>query len=246
MTDAVEPVDTSAPAQLVRVLDHGFVELVEALGDDRRCVAAARVSFRRDQLSLTSDKPEQLAKDQGLIERLMRDRHTSPFEHAVFQFRIRAPIFVVRQWFRHRFASYNEESGRYVELQDEFHVPEALRIPVGKTMDYRFERLDSNEESALRDRIRAHTLAARALYEDLLAAGVAREQARLVLPVSQFTTFFWTVNALSLMNFLYLRNAIHAQSEIRAYAAVLEDFFQQRMPWTQAAFRKHWGAGAVH
>jgi thymidylate synthase (FAD) len=229
----------------VTVHDHGFVELLDLLGDDRRCVAAARVSLRRETRSLTDHSPEQIARDKGLIERLIRDRHTSPFEHAVFQFRVRAPIFVVRQWFRHRYASYNEESARYVALEDEFFVPDALRVRVGKAMDYQYGTLPPDEDEALRGEIGALYESARELYERLLARGVAREHARLVLPVGQFTTFFWTVNALSLMNFLNLRNSPHAQAEIQAYAEVIEEMFAARMPWTHAAFRAHWGPSMI-
>jgi thymidylate synthase (FAD) len=249
MDAATEPpvVDDTVDADetFVPVHDHGFVELLDVLGDDRRCVAAARVSLRREMKSLTDDSPAQIERDRGLIERLMRDRHTSPFEHAVFQFRIRTPIFVMRQWVRHRYASYNEESGRYVALEDEFYVPEALRVRVGKAMDYQYASLPEDEDRALRDEMAGLYESARALYERLLARGVAREQARLVLPVAQYTTFLWTVNALGLMNFLNLRNAPHAQAEIQAYAAVIEAMFARRMPWTHQAFRAHWGPSMI-
>lgn len=236
---------THAGTEFARVLDMGFVELIEVLGDDRRCVAAARVSLRREQLSLVEGDEAQEARDRGLLERLMKDRHTSPFEHVVFQFRVRAPIFVVRQWIRHRFSSYNEESGRYVELEDQFYLPDQLRVRVGKAMDYSYASLPADEDAAAREAIAAVYEQARQVYERLLAQGVAREQARMVLPVAQYTTFFWTVNALSLMNFLNLRNAPHAQEEIRAFAEVIEAMFRSRMPWTHAAFRAHWGVSAV-
>jgi thymidylate synthase (FAD) len=237
---------THPGTDFVPVLDYGFVELLEVLGDDRRCVAAARVSLRRERRSLADDSPEQIERDRGLIARLIRDRHTSPFEHAVFQFRVRAPIFVVRQWVRHRFASYNEESGRYVKLEDQFYLPDQLRRRAGKAMDYAYELLPEAENAELRAAIAAHYEHGRELYESLLAQGIAREHARMVLPVAQYTTFVWTVNALSLMNFLNLRNAAHAQAEIRIYAEVIERMFQQHMPWTHAAFREHWGASAIH
>ncbi len=223
------------------VLDHGFVELLDILGDDRRCVAAARVSLRREVASLADESKDQIERDKALIRRLLRDHHTSPFEHAVFQFRIRAPILVARQWFRHRFASYNEESGRYSKLEDELYLPERLHGPVGKPMDYVMAPLPGEMNERARREIEAHYARARALYESLLAMGVAREHARMVLPVAQYTSFFWTVNALSLMNFIYLRTAPAAQAEIRAYAEVIEDIFRERMPWTHAAFREYWG-----
>jgi thymidylate synthase (FAD) len=243
--DPVDPRQTHAGTTFVPVLDHGFIELIGTLGDDRRCVAAARVSLRRDQLSLGDGSPEQIERDRGLVQRLIRDRHTSPFEHAVFQFRVRAPIFVVRQWFRHRFASINEESGRYVKLDDEFFLPDQLRVRVGKAMDYTYDALPGDENSALLGEIQATYERARELYEQLLARGVAREHARLVLPVAQYTTFFWTVNALALMNFLNLRNSPHAQEEIRVYAVEIEAMFRAHMPWTHAAFREHWGPSAI-
>lgn len=241
----LDPRQTHTGTWFVPVLDHGFVELIDVVGDDRRCVAAARVSLRREQLSLADHSPEQVERDKGLLARLVRDRHTSPFEHAVFQLRVRAPIFVVRQWFRHRFASYNEESARYTRLEDEFYLPDPLRVRVGKAMDYQYEAMPEPENAELRAAIQAVYDDARRLYERLLERGVAREHARLVLPVAQFTTFFWTVNALSLMNFLNLRNAPHAQAEIQAYAEVIEAMFRDRMPWTHAAFRAHWGPGSI-
>ncbi len=241
----VEEHRTHPDSDFRRLLDRGFVELLETLGDDRRCVAAARVSLRRDQRSLVDDSEEQLRRDQGLLKRLIADRHTSPFEHTVFQFRVRAPIFVVRQWFRHRFASYNEESGRYIKLADEFFLPETLRERVGKAMDYRYADMAEPENGELLGEIEALYERSRELYERMLARGVAREHARMVLPVAQYTTFFWTVNALSLMNFVNLRNSPHAQEEIRVYAEAIEDMFASHMPWTHQAFREHWGPSAI-
>ena len=142
--------------------------------------------------------------------------------------------------------SYNEESGRYVKLVDEFYLPNHLRIRAGKAMDYRYEPIDDERNAYFRKRIGEMYDASRALYEEMIDAGIAREHARIVLPVAQYTTFFWTVNALSLMNFLNLRNSEHAQYEIRQYASAIEDIFAEKMPWTQAAFRKHWGPSAIH
>ncbi len=236
-----------APAPLAHIplLDHGFVELWNVMGDDQTIAASARVSLSRELASLTDHSEKQAERDRGLINRLMKDHHTSPFESVVFQWRVRTPIFAARQWMRHRFSSFNEESGRYVELQDEFYVPAYLRARVGKAMDYQYMDLDDAQNAAFVARIEALYRDARALYEAMLAAGVAREHARMVLPVAQYTTFIWTVNGLSLMNFLYLRNSPHAQTEIRVYAAAMEGIFAERLPWTHAAFRAHWGAGMV-
>ena len=112
-------------------------------------------------------------------------------------------------------------------------------------MDYQYVDMEAEQNAQFRARIEALYHDARGLYEEMLATGVAREHARIVLPVAQYTTFIWTVNALSLMNFLHLRNSPHAQAEIRAYAEVMEAVFAQRLPWTHAAFREHWGAGMV-
>lgn len=235
----------SAPLAHVPVLDHGFVELWNMMGSDQIVAASARVSLSRELASLTDHSEKQAERDRGLINRLMRDRHTSPFESVVFQWRVRAPIFVARQWFRHRIASVNEESGRYVELKDEFFVPGQLRVRVGKAMDYQYVDMEPAQNAAFLARIEALYREARTLYEDMLQAGVAREHARMVLPVAQYTTFIWTVNALSLMNFLHLRNSPHAQAEIRAYAEIMEAVFAERLPWTHAAFRSHWGVAMM-
>ena len=236
---------THDDTKFFKVLDYGFVELLDTMGDDRRCVAAARVSLRRDQLSLQNDTEAQMKRDRGLLRRLIQDKHTSPFEHAVFQFRVRAPIFVVRQWIRHRFASYNEESGRYIQLEDQFFVPDHFRMRVGKAMDYNYEDMPEPQNSEALEALQNVYESARSLYESLLEQGVAREHARMVLPVSQYTTFVWTVNALSLMNFLNLRNSSHAQDEIRAYAEPIEEVFAEHMPWTHEAFREFWGPSAI-
>ena len=239
------PTTASTALTHTPVLDHGFVELWNTLGADQTVAASARVSLSRELASLTDHSDRQAERDRGLINRLMRDHHTSPFESVVFQWRVRTPIFVARQWHRHRFSSINEESGRYVELQDEFYVPDQLRVRVGKAMDYQYVDMEAEQNAQFRARIEALYHDARALYEEMLAAGVAREHARIVLPVAQYTTFIWTVNALSLMNFLHLRNSPHAQAEIRAYAEVMEAVFAERLPWTHAAFREHWGPGMV-
>jgi thymidylate synthase (FAD) len=238
------------PEPLVRIdniLDDGigFVELWDQLGDDQRIAAAARVSLNRELSSLADSSEEQQLRDIGLVARLIRDRHTSPFRHVVFQWRVRLPIFVERQWKEHRAGSdYNTESGRYSELKNEFYVPKELRVQVGKSMDYRFERMnDKNAEMWLLDSMANRNEGNRQLYETLLSAAVAREQAREVLSVAQYTTFIWTVNALALLHFLHLRNSPHAQAEIRAYAQSIEGVLAERLPVTYAAYKQHWGDG---
>ncbi|MDZ7373056.1 MAG: FAD-dependent thymidylate synthase [candidate division KSB1 bacterium] len=214
----------------IQVLDRGFVRLVDFMGGDEAVVQAARVSTGQG-----SKGPE---RDRALIDYLLSHRHETPFEHSVFKFHVRCPIFVARQWFRHRMASYNEVSGRYTELKDEFHLPSVLRTQVSK--DYRYEPLPEEKVAPLLRKISEHYESSYRLYQELLEAGVAREQARIVLPLALYTEFYWTVNARSLMNFLSLRAEAHAQEEIRAYANAILEIFRQKMPWTYEAFMKYW------
>jgi thymidylate synthase (FAD) len=217
--------------QTTRLLDHGFVRLDGALADDLSVVNGARVSFARR-------KEEMDASDEGLIRFLMRDRHGSPFEHNAFRFHVRCPIFVAREWFRHRIGSFNEFSLRYAKATDDFYVPEAadVRTQVGKPGAYRFEQVDDELAETTRDELRAVYEQAYDTYTRLVDQGVARELARSVLPVGAYTQFYWTVNARALMNFVSLRNSEFAQLEIRRYAEAVEAFFAELMPVTHEAF----------
>jgi thymidylate synthase (FAD) len=215
----------------IPVLDHGFVRLDDAMADDLSVVNGARVSFAKH-------KTEMDDSDAGLIRFLMRDRHGTPFEHNSFRFHIRAPIFVAREWFRHRIGSFNEFSMRYARATDEFYVPEPedVRSQIGKPGAYSFEPLPPEVAEATREELRAVYESAYAAYERLVELGVARELARSVLPVGAYTEFYWTVNARALMNFLSLRNSETAQREIRRYAEACEQFLAELMPVTYAAF----------
>jgi thymidylate synthase (FAD) len=217
--------------EAIRVLDHGFVRLDADMASDLAVVNGARVSFARH-------KTEMDEQDAGLIRFLMRERHASPFEHAVFRYHVRAPIFVVREWVRHRWSSFNEFSLRYAKATDDFYVPEAedVRTQVGKPGAYSFEPVDDELAERTRDELREVYDHAFETYERLVEAGVARELARSVLPVGAYTEFFWTVNARALMNFVSLRAAETAQREIRRYADAVEKFFATKMPVTHAAF----------
>ena len=202
-----------------------------ALADDLSVVNGARVSFARR-------KAEMDDSDAGLIRFLMRDRHGTPFEHNAFRFHIRCPIFVAREWFRHRVGSFNEFSMRYARATDDFYIPEPedVRSQVGKPGAYSFEPVADELAEATREEFRAVYETAFATYERLVEQGVARELARAVLPVGAYTEFFWTVNARSLMNFVSLRAAETAQREIRRYAEAVESFLAERMPITYQAF----------
>ena len=215
----------------IPVLDHGFVRLDAAMASDLSVVNAARVSFARR-------KEEMDESDEGLIRFLMRDRHGTPFEHNAFRFHIRCPIFVAREWFRHRIGSFNEFSMRYAKATDEFYVPavEDVRSQVGKPGAYTFEPVEPELAERTREELQAVYETAYATYTRLVEQGVAREVARCVLPVGAYTEFYWTVNARLLMNFVSLRAADSAQREIRRYAEAVERLFAERMPITHDAF----------
>jgi thymidylate synthase (FAD) len=222
---------SGVPEGSIPVLDHGFVRLDDAMASDLSVVNAARVSFARHKQQLD---PE----DEGLIGFLMRNRHGTPFEHNAFRFHVRCPIFVMREWIRHRWSSFNEFSMRYAEASDDFYLPAAedMRRQVGKPGAYHFEEVELELAERARAEIEKTNEAAYATYRGLIEAGIARELARTVLPVAAYTEFFWTANARSLMNFLSLRNAEAAQREIRRYAEAIESLFAERMPLTHAAF----------
>jgi len=219
------------PENTIRVLDHGFVRLDGVMASDLSVANGARVSFarRKDELD---------ESDEGLIRFLMRDRHGTPFEHNSFRFHIRCPIFVAREWMRHRVGSFNEFSMRYAKATDDFYVPapEDVRTQVGKPGAYSFEPVPDEIAETTRERLRGVYEMAYRTYEELVELGVARDLARAALPVGAYTEFYWTVNARSLMNFVSLRAAETAQREIRRYAEACERFLAELMPVTHAAF----------
>jgi thymidylate synthase (FAD) len=220
-----------AAGREIRLFEHGFVRLDDAMASDLSVVNSARVSFaKRKEVMEESDA--------GLIRFLMRDRHGTPFEHNAFRFHIRCPLFVAREWFRHRISSFNEESARYHQLEGDFYVPavEDVRSQVGKPGAYTFEPVDPEVAEGLRADLAEFYERTYRLYQELIDRGIAKELARSVLPMGTFTQFYWTVNARSLMNFLSLRAAETAQHEIRRYAEAIEPFFAELMPVTYEAF----------
>lgn len=215
----------------IRLFEHGFVRLDDAMASDLSVVNSARVSFaKRKEVMEESDA--------GLIRFLMRERHGTPFEHNAFRFHVRCPLFVAREWFRHRIGSFNEESARYHELEGDFYVPAAadVRSQVGKPGAYTFEPVDAATAEAFRIDLGEFYERTYRLYQEFLERGIAKELARSVLPMGTFTQFYWTVNARSLMNFVSLRNAPTAQYEIRRYAEAVEPFLAELMPVTYEAF----------
>lgn len=216
--------------------DYGSVTLEGHLADDLSVVNAARVSFGKKSTQLTE-------ADEKLIGYLMRERHGSPFEHNLLRFHVCCPIFVAREWFRHRIGSFNEMSGRYTELPERWWSPTRaeLRRRVGKPGAYQYEPFVQAGDESLVGSQAAHHIARHGkesflLYRRLLGAGVAPEQARTVLPVGTYTEFFWSVNARALMNFLSLRTAPVAQAEIREYALKVEELWASTMPVTHRAW----------
>jgi thymidylate synthase (FAD) len=212
------------------VLDRGELALDSCLADDLSVANAARVSFNKQNEIPT-------VADEGLINFLMKNRHGTPFEHGVFRFIVKCPLFVAREWHRHRIGhSYNEVSGRYSEIEPEFYIPAKIRTQVGKPGAYTFEPADEHVTVEAQTEIEVTGRSSFQRYQKLLKLGVAKEQARLVLPVSTYTKFYWTCNPRSLMHFLSLRNSEYAQWEIRQYAEVAELFFRKQMPITANAF----------
>jgi thymidylate synthase (FAD) len=214
----------------VKVLDQGFVRLVDFMGGDQGVVDAARVSYGGVSKGAEADKK--------LIAYLLTHDHGSPFEHSVFKFHVKAPIFVARQWFRHRMASYNEVSFRYTEVKDSFYFPERWRGQDKKNKQSSTAAVELDQD-ALRGMFKKHVDGALDAYKKMIEMGVAREMARMVLPVNLYTEFYWTVNARSLMNFVSLRADVHAQWEIQQYGEALARAFKDTMPWTFEAYLRH-------
>lgn len=218
------------------VLDHGFVELVNHSPHDADLMVAnaARVSFN-------AWADEMGDAEHGLVNFLMRDHHGTPFEHNLFTWRVKAPIFVFREWHRHRTGSISEWSARYSQLAPEFYVPavEDMRHQVGKPGSYTFEPLDPAEADGWRDMMTTQNDDAFNLYTDMLTEGVAKEVARTILPVATYTQMLWSVNARNLMGFLQLRNSPHAQLEIRRFAEAMETIWSEVMPRTAECFAEH-------
>ena len=225
--------------------DDVTVELVKSSASDADVIWAARVSTAGETSLDELDKDAE--KSAGLINYLARERHGSPFEHTSFTFFISAPIFVFREFMRHRIASYNEESGRYRELKPVFYIPNKDRklIQVGKTGHYTFEAgSDEQFELMVSEMKKAYTAAYDA-YQKMLDAGIAREVARATLPVATYSSMYVTMNARALMNFLSLRTTAegshfpsYPQREIEMVGEKMEAFFKEKMPLVHAAFNK--------
>ena len=214
------------------VLRHGYVVLVDYMGNDAAIVQAARVSYGAGTKTLRDDR--------GLIRYLMRHRHTTPFEMVEFKFLVRLPIYVARQMIRHRTASVNEYSARYSIIPDEFDLPPVgdIRRQSTRNRQGRGEPLAAEVSERFRGDLDRISREAYAAYSTALAAGVARETARLVLPLAYYTEWYWKINLYNIFHFLSLRLDPHAQEEIRRYAAEMASIVRAVCPIAYEAFEE--------
>lgn len=218
----------------INTLDHGYVTLYDWMGSDLRIVNMARQSFGKHSTIL--GEPEK-----GLINYLMANRHGTPFEGVVFTFNVKCPLFTAREWFRHRISSYNEYSGRYSKMINEFYVPDPkqIRSQKGKPGAYKFEPVKEDLSWSTQQIIKGAQSTSWRLYEHLLDLGIAKEVARIVLPVSIYTQFTWVVNLRALFNFISLRSADNAMWEIRQYSQNIEKLIEPIVPIAYEAFNKN-------
>lgn len=220
--------------QRLPVLDEGFVRLVDYLGGDDRIVQAARVSYGAGTKSVRQDRE--------LIDYLLRHHHTSPFEQVILTFHVKMPIFVARQWIRHRTARLNEISGRYSVMRDEFYVPEPEAVRFQSKRDKQgaaSEEVPAELRQRVLEALRADQAHAYQRYEALLEEDVARELARVNLPVALYTEMYWQVDLHNLFHFLRLRLDPHAQYEIRAYGEAVAQCARAVAPVASEAFEEH-------
>ncbi len=218
----------------IKVLDKGFIRLVDYLGDDSRIVQSARVSYGEGTKSYREDK--------GLIDYLLRNDHTSPFEQVSFTFHIKMPIVVARQWIRHRTAKVNEISGRYSVMKSEFYVPAAEDIALqsdDNKQGRQNEPVSAELAKEIQDIISTEQERVYETYTKLLEMGLAREIARINLPLSLYTEWYWTMDLHNLFHFLRLRMDAHAQKEIRVYADAIFEIVKKITPMAAEAFEKH-------
>lgn len=216
------------------VLDKGFVRLIDYLGSDDRIVQAARVSY--------GEGTKSYRKDKGLINYLLRNDHTSPLEQVNFTFHIKMPIFVARQWIRHRTAKLNEISGRYSVMTDECYIPSDENISY-QSSDNKQGRSSEPVSAEIREKVKKlleeDQKRTYAVYQELLDMGIARELARVNLPLSLYTEWYWQMDLHNLFHFLQLRMDLHAQYEIRVFANTVFDIVKKVCPIACEAFEDH-------
>jgi thymidylate synthase (FAD) len=230
----------------IKVLDHGFIRVVDYMGDDSSIVQAARVSYGRGTKHSLQDK--------GLINYLMRHRHTTPFEMCDIKFHIKLPIFIARQWIRHRTASVNEYSARYSILSNEFYLPEKINLSPQSQINKQgrsSEELPEAEADRVLDILKSDAEHCYKNYIDMMnedesgniidesKTGITRELARMNLTLNHYTEWYWKINLHNLLHFLALRADSHAQYEIRVYAQAMLDVVKAWVPYAFDAFVEH-------
>lgn len=230
----------------IPVLDHGFVRVIDYMGDDTSIVQAARVSYGRGT--------KQSLQDKGLINYLMRHRHTTPFEMCDIKFHIKLPIFIARQWIRHRTASVNEYSARYSILSNEFYVPEKINLCAQSTINKQGRRDDElpdyvankvlsiikeDSEKCYKHYVEMMNEDSKGNIIDENSVGITRELARINLTLNHYTEWYWKINLHNLLHFLALRADPHAQYEIRVYAQAMLDVVKAWVPYAYEAFAEH-------
>ena len=220
------------------VLDKGFVRLVDYFGGDQRIVQSARVSY--------GEGTKSVSQDGALIDYLLRHQHTSPFEQVVMTFHVKMPIFVARQWVRHRTGRMNEVSGRYSIMKDEFYVPAEDKVSPQSTDNKQgraTEAFDKETADKIITKLEEGQKAAYESYNELIDSGLAREIARINLPLSLYTEFYWEMDLHNLFHFLKLRLDSHAQYEIRVYAEVILEICKKVAPMATESFINHMNQG---
>ena len=220
------------PEGAIRCLDHGFVRLIDHMGNDSRIVQTARVSYGEGTKTVREDK--------GLIAYLIENAHTSPLEQVVFTFHIKMPIFVARQHIRHRTARLNEISGRYSEMKEECYLPSTARIRKQSTSNKQGSSIDVVDDAtfiqAEMDQTQKSVFAE---YQDMLDKDVAKELARINLPLATYTEMYWQMDLHNLMHYLRLRIDSHAQEEIRVYAQAMLELIRPIVPMAVEAYEEH-------
>lgn len=218
----------------IPVLDKGFVRLVDYMGGDSRIVQSARVSY--------GDGTKTVREDGALIDYLLRHQHTSPFEQVILTFHVKLPIFVARQWIRHRTARVNEISGRYSIMRDECYLPAAEDVAFQSTDNKQGrseEKVPAQTVAAVREALETQQKAAFKGYGELIDQGIAKELARINLPLSTYTEWYWQIDLHNLFHFLRLRCDSHAQKEIRDYANAMLEICRAVAPLATASFEKN-------
>jgi thymidylate synthase (FAD) len=230
----------------IPVLDHGFIRVIDYMGDDAAIVQAARVSYGRGT--------KQVSQDKGLINYLMRHWHSTPFEMCEIKFHVKLPIFVARQWIRHRTANVNEYSARYSIMDKEFYIPDASQLAPQSKKNHQGrggESLSAEESRRVLEILKGDSEQTYAHYEELMncdekgvvldesKSGIARELARMNLTLNYYTQWYWKIDLHNLMHFLMLRADPHAQYEIRVYADAMIKMVEKWVPFAFEAFEEH-------